>query len=66
MGEFIYSPSKNMFYVKSMQERYESTGIWPDDPVDVTDQAVEIYTSEPPNGMTRGSDANGNPVWVEI
>ena len=66
MGDFVFSASKNMFFISSMKERYDVSGMWPDDAVEVSEEDVETYTAQPPDGMCRGSDDQGLPVWVEI
>lgn len=49
-----------------MKEHYKASGMWPEDLVGVTNETVEMYTAQPPDGMCRGSDKNDNPVWVEM
>lgn len=66
MADYRYSKSNNSFYPYEMKESYESSGTWPDDGVDVTDEVFITYISNPPDGKVRGPDDKGMPSWVDI
>lgn len=66
MTDFIFSPSENLFFKKSLQYRYELSGIWPDDGIDVDDSIFMEFTGAPPEGKVRGVNNNGYPVWIDI
>lgn len=61
----MYRFFNGSFYAYSLRERYEASGTWPDGGVDVDDDAYKSLIS-PPAGKQIGSDADGNPVWVDI
>lgn len=45
---------------------YEGAGSLPEDVAPVSDETFSIFSGTPPEGMLRGVDDNGNPVWVSI
>lgn len=47
-----------------MKERNDASGVWPDDAMEVSEEDVETYTAQQPDGMCRGSDEHRIPVWV--
>lgn len=60
---YVYSPSKNAFYPKSLQSTYVSAGTWPDDEIAVSDEVFTQYTDTPPIGKIRMAGDNGLPEW---
>jgi hypothetical protein len=63
----VYSPSQTTFYATSMLAAYKQSGRWPVDAVDVSDQTFETYgLNSPPEGMKRGADPSGQPIWVPL
>jgi hypothetical protein len=61
----IYSPSKNAFYISSLQDRYVSGVGWPEDAVDIDDEVFYTYIGTPPQGKIRGAGPDGMPAWVD-
>lgn len=63
----VYSPSTKAFYPTAIKDLYVAAGSWPNDAVPVTDETFAAYglTAHPP-GKTRGADANGQPIWVDL
>jgi hypothetical protein len=61
MKTFIYSPSRNGFYLIADQAEYEGSAAgWPDDGIEMTQEQREALY-----GKQIGLDANGFPVAVE-
>src|SRR5471030_2880748 len=63
---YLYSGSVNAFYPYSLQERYEASGSWPSDGIDVDDAVFSEFTANPPDGKQRGADDKGYPAWIDI
>ncbi|MBJ9237125.1 tail fiber assembly protein [Citrobacter koseri] len=66
MSNYVYSPSKNVFFLVSKQDEYKSAGSWPDDGVEVTDATFSEYTGRPPEGQQRVAGEDGQPVWGDL
>lgn len=61
----FYSAKNNGFYSKALKRRYENSGSWPDDAVQLTDEEIDNYQgAQPPSGKILGADDSGRPVWV--
>lgn len=62
-----YSASSNAFYPDELYGAYKDAGTWPDDAIEVTEDEWKTFgQSERPDGMQRGSDADGRPTWAAI
>ena len=66
MGNYSYSPGKNIFYKNEWRERYEAQKTWPEDAIDVDDDVFETFASMPPAGKKRDAGSDGFPVWVDL
>ncbi|MBC6572513.1 phage tail protein [Escherichia coli] len=66
MGQYIFSPSENMFYPLVLKSVYEAAGNWPEDGRVVDDAVYQVFAAdEAPAGMVRGTGPEGMPVWVK-
>lgn len=64
---YSYSPSENTFYPSSLKSAYVAAGSWPEDALPVSREEYSKYGGQaPPEGMKRGADENGRPIWVPI
>ncbi|MGQ7247195.1 hypothetical protein ACUN9Y_07640 [Halomonas sp. V046] len=64
---FFYNPVSDCFLPSSLRHAYEQAGSWPESAIPVTDEEWKEYgESEPPEGMRRGHDENGRPIWAPI
>lgn len=63
MSDFIFSPSENLFFKKSLQDRYEQSGLWPDDGFDVDDSIFIEFAGLPPSEKVRVVGEDGYPAW---
>ncbi|MEI9881657.1 tail fiber assembly protein [Atlantibacter hermannii] len=67
MNNYIYSPSRNMFYPLSLQDVYEQAGEWPEDGAEVDDAVyMEFAANTPLKGKCRAAGQDGCPVWVDL
>ncbi|HFK4779078.1 TPA: tail fiber assembly protein [Citrobacter koseri] len=66
MSNYIYSPSKNAFFLVSKMTEHKLVGNWPEDGVEISDDLFIQYTSTPPGGKERGAGKNGMPCWVDL
>lgn len=66
MNLFGFSAKRKQFFILEKQDDYESSGIWPDDIKQVSDDVMEAFSGTPPSGMILGADKKGNPAWVDI
>lgn len=66
MNNYKFSATTAGFYPIDMLDSYEQAGTLPADLVDVTDEMYDEFTSQPPEGKTRGSTPEGLPAWVDI
>jgi hypothetical protein len=62
---YIYSALANSFYPILLRTLYESTGTWPTDGIEVSDEIFNTF-SNPPAGKMRVAGANGLPMWEDI
>ncbi|MCK2185693.1 tail fiber assembly protein [Halomonas getboli] len=63
----FYSASENRFYDPAFKSRYEASGTWPVDAIEVTEDEWQTYgAGESPAGKVRGATAEGRPTWVDI
>ncbi|NGF04051.1 tail fiber assembly protein [Citrobacter freundii] len=60
--KYIYSACSNAFFPKALQSSYESTGMWPDDGIDVSDVIFAEFTTPHP-GKMRVVGRDGLPAW---
>ncbi|MEG0234072.1 MAG: tail fiber assembly protein [Hafnia sp.] len=64
MKNYVYSPSKNLFYPIDLIVNYQNSGDWPDDGIEVEDEVyLEFVAHEPPEGKRRIAGDDGLPVW---
>jgi hypothetical protein len=62
-----YSPSRTTFYAAALEPVYQLANNWPSDLVAIDDQTFEKYgLHSPPQGMKRGADVQGQPIWVSL
>lgn len=66
MADHVFSATSLAFYPTQIQAVYEASGNWPSDAVDVTDEVFAEFSGAPPEDMTRGATADGQPTWVPI
>lgn len=66
MNNYKFSATTAGFYPIEMLDSYKQAGTLPADLVDVTDEIYDEFTSQPPEGKTRGSNPQGLPAWVNI
>lgn len=66
MMDYSYSAQNNAFYSVELKSNYESAGTWPDDAVFISEQVFSEFSSQPPVGKIRGSNADGKPCWLDI
>ncbi|HDK0319162.1 TPA: tail fiber assembly protein [Escherichia coli] len=66
MSDFIYSPSLNLFYDKTLKDEYNNSGLWPGDGIDVSDDVFFTYTGSAPDGKIRICGDDNLPTWGEI
>ncbi|HGM7028111.1 TPA: tail fiber assembly protein [Serratia liquefaciens] len=64
-ANYYFSPSELVFLAGVMMKDYVIAGSWPKDAKPIPDDIYEKYTVNPPEGMLRGADENGNPCWVD-
>lgn len=64
-NKYGFSASENSFYDVLLEDQYRSAGTWPDDVVEVSFDIFKEFTSQPPEGKTRGHDKKGSPLWVK-
>lgn len=62
----FFSKTNNSFYAESLKARYEASGSWPDDLVEVSDEDYQKYIQVPPEGKKRGATRGGKPTWIAI
>lgn len=63
---YLYSKSKNLFYLKENIDNYKITGVLPGDCIDVTDEVFNKYSGHPPSGKVRIAGEDGMPAWGDI
>lgn len=62
--QVFFSPAANAFYPKDYEKAYKSSGSWPVDLVEVSEQDFNTFGLQtPPAGMTRGF-VNNSLCWV--
>ncbi|WP_017382226.1 tail fiber assembly protein [Enterobacter hormaechei] len=66
MNNFIFSPSENAFYPCELRVRYEATGSWPADGLEVDDAVFYEFTGEAPAGKIRIIGSDGLPTWGDV
>lgn len=60
-----YSAQDCGFLFLSERPAYEAAGTWPPDLVEVTEDDWQAFgQTVPPQGMQRGADADGRPIWI--
>ncbi|WP_431022587.1 tail fiber assembly protein [Erwinia rhapontici] len=64
MGKYKWSSYNNAFFPVSLLENYLATGWNLEDATDINDEVAEAFMMQPKQGMERGSDKDGLPVWV--
>lgn len=60
----LFSATKNAFYDDRIKDRYESSGGWPEDLVEISEENHKIYSNGAPEGKVLGS-ISGVPAWVD-
>ncbi|MEG2115702.1 MAG: tail fiber assembly protein [Hafnia sp.] len=63
---YLYSKSKNLFYLKENIDNYKITGVLPGDCIDVTDEVFNKYSGNSPPGKVRIAGEDGMPDWGDI
>ncbi|MFB5941655.1 tail fiber assembly protein [Citrobacter freundii] len=66
MGNYIYSPATNGFYPLALKDDYVTTGSWPVDEVEVSDNTAHEFMVSAPQGKVRVAGADGLPAWADI
>lgn len=61
-----FSKSANMFYAGQLRARYEASGSWPSDAVEVSEEIYQKFIQLPPEGKKRGVTKGGKPTWVSV
>lgn len=51
---YFFSPETLLFYPANMIDEYESSGAWPADTIEVSEEIYKEFLT-PPTGKTRGS-----------
>ncbi|HEI8721960.1 TPA: tail fiber assembly protein [Serratia marcescens] len=64
-ANYYFSPSELVFLAGVMKKDYVIAGSWPKDAKPVLDAVYERYTANPPEGMLRGANENGEPCWIK-
>lgn len=60
-----FSPSTCIIYMDILRDKYEASGMWPEDAYQLQRDEVEMFHGkQPPDGMTLGSGELGEPMWV--
>ncbi|MFV9298582.1 tail fiber assembly protein [Citrobacter amalonaticus] len=62
----VYSPSENIFYAVEYKASYLTSGSWPPDAVNVSDEIFAEFTGTPPTGKMMVSGGDGLPAWGDI
>ncbi|MFP1759794.1 tail fiber assembly protein [Lonsdalea quercina] len=60
----MYKFANNSFYYYGMQEEYLAANNWPEGGVDVSDEVFAEFLN-PEYGTKLGTDADGNPTWID-
>ncbi|MDF3162844.1 phage tail protein [Pseudomonas proteolytica] len=61
-----FSATDNGFLFIAEREAYDAAGTWPSDAVAVSEEEWQTYGQQsPPQGMRRGSDDQGRPMWIK-
>lgn len=60
-----YSPSNNTFYAEEHEEYYVSTGFWPDDLIDISQDEYESVMASHYSGKKIKPSADGRPITVD-
>lgn len=64
-NKHYYSKASNSFYADILKERYEASGSWPSDALEVSDEDYQKFTGVPEDGFVRGFK-RGKLTWVKI
>ncbi|WP_432416153.1 tail fiber assembly protein [Serratia marcescens] len=64
-ANYYFSPSELVFLAGVMKKDYVIAGSWPQDAKPIPDALYERYAVNPPEGMLRGADVNGDPCWLK-
>lgn len=66
-ANFFYSASTNAVYAEIDRDKFEASGIWPDDARLLSKQQFDDhFTAEPPEGKRRVAGKDGLPAWEDI
>lgn len=67
MNKYKYSAKSNAFFPSDGIEEYTNAGWILNDLVDVSDEVFSEFTQDRnSDGLMRGSDKKGHPVWVNV
>lgn len=60
-----FSPSTCTIFMDILRDKYEASGMWPEDAYQLQRDEVEMFHGkQPPEGMTLGAGEFGEPMWV--
>lgn len=65
MNTYVYSAKNNAFFPVAMLEKYQDSGWYLDDLVDISDDVAKDYMGDVPNGKIRAADKKGFPIWID-
>lgn len=63
---FIWDAENIRLLSYLLKDEYESSGMWPENGIDVSDEISAEFTGQPPNGKKLGVGVDGMPAWVDI
>lgn len=66
MSDYIYSPSRNLFYDVSLEESYKRNDNWPEDSVSIGESMFMTFSATPPAGLIRVCGDDGFPAWGQV
>ncbi|WNN49059.1 tail fiber assembly protein [Siccibacter colletis] len=64
MTNYVYSAEHNSFFPIALKQAYIQAKSWPKDGVDVDEDIVAEFTSEPPTEKVRVAGEDGLPKWA--
>ncbi|WP_192034284.1 tail fiber assembly protein [Pantoea agglomerans] len=60
-----YSATNKGFYDDTLKERYEASGTWPDDALQITDELYRSLMKGQQQGKVIGPDSHGRPTLTD-
>ncbi|MDM8751092.1 tail fiber assembly protein [Morganella morganii] len=67
MSKYKFSAKNNAFFPADETAKYIAAGWVLDDLIDVSDEIFSEFTRDRNSeGLMRGSDKKGNPVWIDV